>query len=97
MVQTIVKGDVSFESDAWDELSPEAKDLVALMLAKDLTNRVTVEEALDHPWFVAKFPDRNKPALARATATSLGVATLELESEADNIMQGEDLEQFDGL
>jgi serine/threonine protein kinase len=97
MMEAIVKGGASFETEAWDEVSPEAKDLIALMLVNDPAHRITAEEAINHPWFVTKFPDRNKPTLVRATATSLGIAAFELESEADDILQGEGVEQFDGL
>lgn len=34
----------------WNHISESAKDLVRLMLAKDPNNRLTVEEALEHPW-----------------------------------------------
>lgn len=34
----------------WDHISDSAKDLVRRMLIVDQNNRITVEEALDHPW-----------------------------------------------
>ncbi len=34
----------------WDNISDSAKDLVKQMLTKDQNNRITVEEALEHPW-----------------------------------------------
>ena len=34
----------------WDNISDEAKDLVKKMLANDQNERLTVHEALDHPW-----------------------------------------------
>lgn len=34
----------------WITISPEAKDLVYRMLEVDAEQRVTVEEALAHPW-----------------------------------------------
>jgi len=34
----------------WITISPEAKDLVSRMLEVDQDQRITVEEALNHPW-----------------------------------------------
>lgn len=34
----------------WDHISETAKDLIRQMLVLDQNNRITVEEALDHPW-----------------------------------------------
>jgi calcium/calmodulin-dependent serine protein kinase len=34
----------------WDYISEPAKDLVRKMLIADPNNRITVEEALEHPW-----------------------------------------------
>jgi len=34
----------------WITISPEAKDLVSRMLEVDAEQRITIEEALQHPW-----------------------------------------------
>ena len=34
----------------WMAISPEAKDLVHRMLEVDSEHRITIEEALAHPW-----------------------------------------------
>jgi serine/threonine protein kinase len=34
----------------WDHISESAKDLVKKMLLLDQNKRITVEEALNHPW-----------------------------------------------
>ena len=34
----------------WDHISDPAKDLIRLMLTLDPNSRITVEEALEHPW-----------------------------------------------
>lgn len=40
----------------WDHISESAKDLVKQMLMVDPNQRITVEEALEHPWIrVIKF------------------------------------------
>lgn len=37
----------------WDNISPEGKDLVAGMLAKDPRKRLSVDEVLAHPWMLS--------------------------------------------
>lgn len=34
----------------WDHISDSAKDLVRQMLVVDPNQRITVDEALEHPW-----------------------------------------------
>jgi len=34
----------------WDNISDEAKDLVKKMLIHDQNDRLTAQEALQHPW-----------------------------------------------
>jgi serine/threonine protein kinase len=38
----------------WEQISDSAKDLVKQMLVVDPNNRITVEEALNHPWIRVK-------------------------------------------
>jgi serine/threonine protein kinase len=42
--------EVDFAEPAWVTVSQEAKDLVRLCLIKDPLQRVTAEQALQHPW-----------------------------------------------
>ena len=35
---------------AWEYISGEAKDLVHRMLEPDADRRITIDEALQHPW-----------------------------------------------
>lgn len=46
----IVKGRYNMKPRQWDHLSDTAKDLVRKMLRVDARERITVEEALNHPW-----------------------------------------------
>jgi serine/threonine protein kinase len=41
---------VEFEGAAWTNVSPEAKDLLRSMLAKDPKQRISAKDALQHPW-----------------------------------------------
>jgi serine/threonine protein kinase len=43
--------DVDLSGIHWSYVSKEAKDLVAMMVARDPKNRCTAKEALEHPWF----------------------------------------------
>jgi len=43
-------GDYNFPSPYWDPISEEAKALIQRMLELDRNKRITVDEALEHPW-----------------------------------------------
>eukprot|EP00535_Pseudo-nitzschia_heimii_P011517 CAMPEP_0197195368 /NCGR_PEP_ID=MMETSP1423-20130617/30962_1 /TAXON_ID=476441 /ORGANISM="Pseudo-nitzschia heimii, Strain UNC1101" /LENGTH=1068 /DNA_ID=CAMNT_0042648989 /DNA_START=96 /DNA_END=3302 /DNA_ORIENTATION=+ len=43
---------VDFSEEEWRKVSVEAKDLVAKMLKTDPKERITAEEAVEHPWIV---------------------------------------------
>jgi CRP-like cAMP-binding protein len=46
----IRKGEYTFPSPYWDEVSQGAKDIVSKMLVVDPTKRYTARQCLDHPW-----------------------------------------------
>jgi calcium-dependent protein kinase len=46
----VMSGVYEFDDLLWDRLSPEAKDLVMKMMTTDPKKRLTVKEALKHPW-----------------------------------------------
>ncbi|KAJ0400874.1 hypothetical protein ATCC90586_002576 [Pythium insidiosum] len=48
----IARGDFQFHAEDWAHISPSAKELVARMLEVRAQDRITVEEALQHPWIV---------------------------------------------
>ena len=35
----------------WDDISPEAKDLVKQMLVYQMDHRLSAQDCLNHPWF----------------------------------------------
>lgn len=45
-------GKVEFHSPYWDDVSEEAKDLVKKLLTVEPSQRITLEEAKEHPWFL---------------------------------------------
>lgn len=50
LFRKIVKGDYQFHSDYWGGVSKDAKDLIRGLLTVDQTKRLTVQQALEHPW-----------------------------------------------
>ncbi|XP_057516081.1 calcium-dependent protein kinase 29 isoform X1 [Amaranthus tricolor] len=46
----IRKGKLDLESQPWPSISAGAKDLIAKMLERDPTTRITASQALEHPW-----------------------------------------------
>ncbi|KAK2574382.1 Serine/threonine-protein kinase Chk2 [Acropora cervicornis] len=48
--EQIVKGLYSFPNQYWKSVSPQAIDLVKKLLTVDPKKRITVDEALQHPW-----------------------------------------------
>ena len=53
----ILKGRYDFPSPWWDNISPDAKDLVRKMLTVDAKKRITAKEVLSHKWIVGKGSD----------------------------------------
>jgi calcium/calmodulin-dependent protein kinase I len=49
-------GEYSFPSPYWDPISADAKDLITRFLTLDPVKRITIEEALEHPWLKGAAP-----------------------------------------
>eukprot|EP00947_MAST-08B_sp_MAST-8B-sp1_P004925 g4925.t1 len=60
----------SFDSEAWADVSPIAKDLVLALLKRDPSQRLTASEALRHPWIAGGASNRSRP-LSQSYATNL--------------------------
>ena len=50
MRKIVVERKVRFDQVIWKKLSPECLDFVQKLLIKDPKERLTVEQALRHPW-----------------------------------------------
>lgn len=46
----IKSGNYRFDKEYWAHISPEAQHLIAGLLTLDPTKRITVDQALAHPW-----------------------------------------------
>lgn len=50
LTEKVAKGEYTFLSPWWDDISKEAKDLVSHLLTVNPDRRYTIEEFLTHPW-----------------------------------------------
>ncbi|ORZ21711.1 kinase-like domain-containing protein [Absidia repens] len=49
----IIKGEYTFDTEYWDDISDSAKDFIDGLLTYKPELRLTAEEALNHPWIVS--------------------------------------------
>ncbi|XP_035783983.1 phosphorylase b kinase gamma catalytic chain, skeletal muscle/heart isoform-like isoform X5 [Anopheles albimanus] len=59
MLRNIMEGKYSFTSPEWADISEDPKDLIRKCLVVDPTKRITVTEALKHPFFNTVNPTEN--------------------------------------
>jgi len=45
------EGRLSFDLPCWSKLSSLCRDLIIKMMAKDPERRISLDDALKHPWF----------------------------------------------
>ncbi len=50
MLDNIERGDWPWLGSNWDQISEQAKDLVAKLMHPDPNQRLTIKQALSHPW-----------------------------------------------
>lgn len=50
LFEAICRGRLRFDAPLWDDISDAAKDLVQRMLTVDHTQRITIQEVLNHRW-----------------------------------------------
>ncbi|CAN0888511.1 Serine/threonine-protein kinase PEPKR2 [Linum grandiflorum] len=55
--EAIKSAKLDFQTGIWDSVSKPARDLLSRMLARDVSARITADEALRHPW-VLFYTDR---------------------------------------
>ncbi len=51
MVRMIINGTYNFDTAIWDQVSDEGKDLIRGLLNINSVRRLTVDQAMEHPWF----------------------------------------------
>ena len=52
MRRSILRGDLSFDSATWNDVSDGAKELIRLLLRRDPNRRLDPSQLLQHPWIV---------------------------------------------
>jgi serine/threonine protein kinase len=61
----IAAGKYDFDSQPWERVSPDARDLIAAMMRTDPDDRIAPDEAKSHQWFEVFFPRHGKPRTER--------------------------------
>ena len=51
-LKAIKEGNFTFDGDEWEEVSDEAKDLIVKFLQVNPDDRITIADALEHPWII---------------------------------------------
>lgn len=46
----ITEGGFDYEDEVWNDISDDAKDFITKLMVKDKSKRMTIDEALEHPW-----------------------------------------------
>ncbi|KAM6543647.1 hypothetical protein CsatB_008094 [Cannabis sativa] len=58
---SILEGNLDLQSSPWPTISASAKDLIAKMLERDPTKRITAAEAIEHSWLKEDGETSDKP------------------------------------
>lgn len=67
VLASIERGQYSFDKENWKYISAQAKDLISKMIEIDPKKRLSVKDAMLHPWFEI----RSKSTYMAATPTDL--------------------------
>lgn len=68
VLERTCRGAFKMEGSGWRDVSDAAKDLVKGMLLRDPQKRLTVEQALSHPWLSPELDDGDDETLVQGTA-----------------------------
>ncbi|KAK3908675.1 Phosphorylase b kinase gamma catalytic chain, skeletal muscle/heart isoform [Frankliniella fusca] len=70
MLRNIMEGKYSFTSPEWADISEPPKDLIRKLLVVDPKKRITLDEALEHPFFNIMLWDQDIAPLKRSLSVS---------------------------
>src|SRR5271156_5603751 len=73
LTEKVARGQYTFLSPWWDDISKPAQDLVSHLLTVNPDKRFTIEQFLDHPWIRGTDEDTHAAADAPPLATPLAV------------------------
>jgi len=57
LLNSVVSGSFEYFSPEWDEISDNAKDFINKLLTVDPHKRMTIKEAINHPWIATEATD----------------------------------------
>ena len=86
LTEKVAKGQYTFLSPWWDDISKPAQDLVSHLLTVDPNKRYTIKEFLAHPWITGD----DKPTYAALDAPPLATPAVERQKQL-----GSNLRAFD--
>jgi calcium/calmodulin-dependent protein kinase I len=81
--KTIYK-EINFNHPVWSTVSVEGKDLISKLLIKNRKDRISIKEALDHPWISGQDPVINN---LRRKSQDAGNKMMEFIAYSNNNMQ----------
>ncbi|GFG31053.1 hypothetical protein Cfor_11437 [Coptotermes formosanus] len=70
MLRNIMEGNYSFTSPEWVDITEPPKDLIRRLLVVDPKKRITIKEALEHPFFQTMLWDQDIAPLKRSLSGS---------------------------
>ena len=73
LTEKVARGQYTFLSPWWDDISKSAQDLVSHLLTVDPDKRYTIEQFLDHPWIRGSDEETSAAADAPPLATPMAV------------------------
>ncbi|KAJ3127290.1 Calcium/calmodulin-dependent protein kinase type 1 [Nowakowskiella sp. JEL0407] len=73
--QAIIAGDFEFDEEYWSEVSDSAKSFIKGLLTVDQTKRLTVHQALQHPWITKDAENKTSDLLPKVRANFNGKKT----------------------
>lgn len=68
---SVISGDVSFDDELFSGVSPEALDLIQLLMAYNPNERIHLADALSHPFFQIAYIDSEKDSNLRVSHSLL--------------------------
>ena len=72
IINKVKKGSWEFRGMIWNQISEEAKDLVRQLINKNVNERPSAEQALQHPWILQKVKNKFDTNLAKKAVGQLG-------------------------
>ncbi|KAF8370034.1 hypothetical protein HHK36_031932 [Tetracentron sinense] len=80
---------LDFHSGIWESVSQPARDLIGRMLTRDVSERITADEVLSHPWILF-YTERTLKTLSMKSKprNHVGTPSRRVESERNRIASG---------